>query len=67
MEEGLLVEEEHILVAHRDHVVVEHPLIDHVRVLLDEDGALFPEPVQTGDGLAGLQGLAGRVALGGGL
>ncbi|MNG93269.1 hypothetical protein D3C79_522270 [compost metagenome] len=67
MEEGLLVEEEHILVAHRDHVVVEHPLIDHLRVLLNKYGALFPQAVQAGDGLAGLQGLAGRVALGGGL
>ncbi|CAJ1802285.1 hypothetical protein LMCDFJHI_01395 [Aeromonas salmonicida] len=67
IEKRLLVEEEHVLVAYRYHVIVKHPLIDHVRILLDEDGTLFTQPVQTGDGLAGFQGLAGRIALGGGL
>ena len=61
------MEEQHVLVAHRDHVVVEHPLIDHVRVLLDEDRALVSQAVQAGNGLARFQGLAGRVAFGGGL
>jgi len=67
MEERLLVEEEHVLVAHRDDVVVEHSLIDHVRVLLNEDRTLIPQAMQAGDGLARFQGLAGRIAFGGGL
>jgi uncharacterized protein (DUF736 family) len=57
--------EEHVLVAHRDDVVVEHP--DRSRpVLLDEDRALIPQAMQAGDGLARFQGLAGRVRLGAG-
>ena len=56
--------EQHLAIAHRDHVVVEHTLVDHRRVLLGVDHAGLAQPVQARDGLAGLQGLPRRVARG---
>ncbi|SST08315.1 Uncharacterised protein [Acinetobacter baumannii] len=63
IEEGVLVMEQHLAIAHRDHIVVEHALVDHRRVLLSVDHSGLAQPVQTRDGLAGFQGLARRIAL----
>ena len=63
VEERVLVIEQHLAVTHRDHVIVEHALIDHRRVLLGIDHAPVTQAVQAGHRLAGFQGLPRRVAL----
>ena len=45
---GLLVVEQDVAVADRDHVVVEHALVDHVRILRREHGAGRVQAVQAG-------------------
>ncbi|MNV35559.1 hypothetical protein D3C71_1270070 [compost metagenome] len=63
LEERVLVIEQHFAVADRNHVVVEHALIDHRRVLLGVDHAVIAQAVQTGNGLGRFEGLARRVLL----
>ena len=41
VEEGVLVIEQHLAIAYRDHVVVKHTLVDHRRRLLGVDHALI--------------------------
>ena len=55
IDERILVAEQHIAVADRDHVVVEYALINDIRVLLSEDGARIGQPVAACDGLGCFQ------------
>ena len=54
---------QHLAIAHGDHVVVEHTLIDHRWRLLGVDHALIAQAMQTGNRLRSFQGLPRRVAL----
>ena len=56
--------EQHLAVTYRDHVVVEHALIDHRWVLLGEDHAVIAQAVQASNGLRGFKRLPRRVLLG---
>ena len=58
------VVEQHRAVAHGNHIVVEHPSIDGLRVLLGKDGLGVAQPVLAGHRLAGFQRLPGRITLG---
>jgi hypothetical protein len=58
---GRFVDEEGVLIAHGDNVVVECALIDRIRVLLEEECGY--QPVMPGDRPARFQRLAGGEAL----
>ncbi|MOA05982.1 hypothetical protein D3C78_1255980 [compost metagenome] len=53
--------EQHVLVADGNYVVMEHPLIDHLRILLHKHRVLLIQLVQTGNGLPGFTRLARRI------
>ncbi len=63
VDERALVREQRVAVADRDHVVVEHARVDHVRILLRIDRRFFGEAVAMRDRAARLEGLARREAL----
>ena len=63
MEKRHFVVEQHRAVTHGNHIVVEHPGIDGLRVLLGEDGLRVAQPVLTSHRLAGFQSLPGGVTL----
>jgi len=63
VEESLLVIKQHRAIPHRNHIVVEHALIDHRRILLGIHHASLIQAMQTGNRLAGLQGLPRRITL----
>lgn len=55
--------EQHLLVAHRDNIVVEHPAIDNRRILLHKHRVARIQLMQAGDRFAGLARLTRRIAL----
>ena len=61
MGKRLLVAEQHLAVGNGNHVVVEHALVDHIRVLLGENHLGRIDLVQAGNGLAGCQRLTRRI------
>ncbi len=62
MGKRLLVAEEDLTVRNGDHVVMEHPLVDHLRILLGKNHLRRIDLVQAGDRLAGGQRLARGIA-----
>ena len=54
--------EQQITITHRNHIVVEHPLVDYCRVLLRIDNACTVQLMATNQGLRGFKSLTGRVA-----
>ena len=62
MGKRLLVAEQNLAVRDGNHVVMEHALVDHMRVLLGKNHLRRIDLIQTRHGLACRQRLAGRVA-----
>ena len=63
LHKGLLMVEQHVAIAHRNHVVMEHAAVDGRRILLGKDGIFRVQPMQPRHRLARLQGLARRIFL----
>lgn len=59
----LLVAEQHLLIAHRDDVIMKNAFIDHRRILPGENHLSGIDLIEASDGTAGLQRLPRRVAL----
>ncbi len=58
------MEEQYVLVAHSDHVVVEDPSVDRVGGLLRKEHPRSIEMVQARDRARGLQGLPRWISVG---
>ena len=58
----MLMMEQHVAVADRNHIVMEHAVVDGRRILLSEYGIFRIQPMQPCNRLAGFEGLAGRIS-----